>query len=93
MRPFDYDTWSAGFERRMVEHAARVRDVLAAGGTVRETFGLCDKEWTKGSGPFIEPWNSDPAYLAEHLMNRHRGFGTTHEIAGASYRLGQKVGA
>lgn len=88
METFVYESWAAAFRARMEQHKARVLGALRSGGVVLERLGSLVKPWRLGSGPFVEPYNSDAAYLADHLMSRHEGFGATHEIDGTTYRLG-----
>jgi len=84
---FDFATYS---EQRAAERAARrceLRDALAAGlacwhgGTVWSTAGVIHtRHGIRADAVFIEPYQSDPVYLAEHIENREYGFGFKTDI-------------
>ena len=87
---FDFGAWQAAFDARLAAHRERVLAALSAGRSVVEHMGQVDSVWPKIDAPvFIAPYNTDPVYLAEHLMNRHRGFGFDHTIDGVRYHLGE----
>jgi hypothetical protein len=79
-----FDAWRLDYDRRRAALRARLVAVLAAGGNVFERNvprawpahapGI-RATWSIGSGKFIEPFDSDPNYLADHLVARHFGFG------------------
>jgi hypothetical protein len=96
----DYAAWRADYNRRRREMRARLVDVLTAGGTVHERNVPRDwpadapgirATWSVGSGKFVEPFDSNPAYLADHLISRHFGFCWTLDVDGVAYELGRAV--
>lgn len=84
-------SWRADYDRRRAELLELLAVELTAGRHVLEIRGNTVKDWYPGSGPFLEPYNSDPRYLAEHLQNRHFGFGWILELGGRRYELGKPV--
>lgn len=78
--PWSFEQWQREQETRYASIQRRMRETLERGGAVIETLGTREKAWRLGNGPFIEPHNSDPVYLADHLISRHRGFGTLVEF-------------
>lgn len=78
LSPEWFPAWRAAWEVYRNRVYLAVLGCLVANGTVREAlFGV--KNWRKGSGPFVEPNNSDPEYLADHLLSRF-SFGSTLTI-------------
>jgi len=53
---------------------------LASGLALDETFGRLRAVWHLGSGRFVEPYDHEPAYLAEHVEAREWGFGADVRI-------------
>ena len=84
---FDFDAW----KREQAEKRARRRSELRAaleaglaiwhGGSVWSTAGIISPAGRFGNpdthafAVFLEPYQSDPAYLADHIENREYGFG------------------
>lgn len=89
-------TWRRGYEARRVALRARLRDWLTrphcyAVESWTSASGPHSVVWYLGSGRFIEPFDSDPDYLTDHLFSRHFGFGWDLEIGGRTYRLGAQI--
>lgn len=82
--PFEFDL-RAMAEARTIRRAARRAEIESAfrrglivwqKGTFWSTAGVIHT-WhgVRADAVFIEPYQSDPVYLAEHLENREFGFG------------------
>lgn len=85
-REFDFVAWQA---RQVAKRHARRNELRAAfaqgfavwhGRSLWSTAGIVHpaddrNPVTHASAAFIEPHQSDPVYLAEHLENREYGFG------------------
>jgi hypothetical protein len=77
---FDFAAWQAENARKSADLRDRIAAHLAAGGIVRETMPHNTvKLWSLTSHPFIQD-RVTPAYLADHLVSRHDGFGWPLEI-------------
>ena len=89
---FDFDAWHAANFARREALTARLVEAFERERTVWESWdsasGHHSVMWACGLGKFLEPYDSDPAYLAEHLVSRHFGFGWDLEVQGVRFRMG-----
>jgi len=84
---FNFVEWSKMREQQRVDRKIELREALAHGlavwhgGSVWSTAGVISPAGRFHStsvhahAVFIEPYQSDPAYLAEHIESREHGFG------------------
>lgn len=92
MSDFDFDAWRRRQEITRQARRVELRQALTQGlaiwhgGSVWTTAGVASPNGrfgmpAHGFATFIEPYQSDPAYLAAHIENREYGFGfVTHII-------------
>ena len=84
---FCFETWKAEQAAKRADRRLELQTALADGlavwhgGSVWSTAGVIriagrfGRLETEAGAAFIEPYQSDPIYLAEHLENREHGFG------------------
>lgn len=77
---FDFEGWRARVAERRRERRAELAAALRAGlvveqlGTLWTVAGVISPR-SGARAAFVEPFGSDPAYLAEHIENREYGLG------------------
>jgi len=86
---FNFEQWQRDQEAKKNSLQSRIRTALDNGKFVGEQIR---KEYTSlwpACSPFY-PEVSTPAYLAEHLINRHFGFGFELIVDGIRYYAGKE---
>lgn len=82
MTDFNFDDWRKANDAKRAERRAELELAFARGLIVRQidtfwsTAGVISTRhgiWAHAA--FLEPYQSDARYLAEHLENRESGFG------------------
>ena len=86
---WSFEGWQQGWKRRMAAMRERLLIVLKAGKIVGEAWhgGSAQVRLWPNCAPFLPEYKT-PEYIADHLINRHGGFGTILYVDGVAYRLG-----
>jgi len=88
--PFDFEQWQQHNRERREAMRSRLITALINRDVIIERLGSVVTQWYLGKRSFIEPYASDPDYIADHLVSRHFGFGTPISINGVRYNLGRE---
>lgn len=88
----NFEVWTEQYNARKEAMRQLMRAALVEGGMIHESWqahsGLQHITWRLGDNCFMEPWKSDPDYIADHLSSRHFGFGYEMTIGDKTYALG-----
>lgn len=82
---FCFDCWRAEREQKRALRRLELEDAFRFGKVVRQRNTIWSTAGVIHNGiradvVFIEPYQSDPVYLAEHIESREHGFGFKTEI-------------
>ena len=81
-----YPAWRAAYDARLERRRVRIERALRRGRAVREgrRGGWMARPWTLARWAEVFHWQEEgppsPGACAEHIINRHRGFGWTFKV-------------